>query len=320
MQFNIKKPTVLCAADINHLPQAKRLLESSFEVWYASAHSHDILCGIHNADAYLASLHFRLTAEMMKNAPALKVIATASTGTDHIDVVFAEKSGIAVLSLKEDRDFLDRITATAELTWGLAIACSRNFMPAINAAKHGQWSRDEFRGHQLAYKTLGILGCGRLGSIIAEYGRAFRMNVIACDKVKIGIPWITQVCLEELVCTSDILTVHIHLTEENRNLINRELFSKMKKGIIFINTSRGGVVEEQALVDAMEDGTVAAAGLDVIDGEWRNDLHNHCLIKYMQNHSNLIITPHIGGVTWESQEMAYEYTIKKMINFFESRR
>jgi D-3-phosphoglycerate dehydrogenase len=292
-------------------------LETFFDTHYVAPNESDILNKIRDADAYLASLHIRFTADMIENAPSLKVIATPSTGTDHIDMEFAKKSGITVLSLKEDRDFLDRITATAELAWGLILACSRNFMSAVNAAKQGKWSRDEFRGHQLAYKTLGILGCGRLGSIVAEYGRAFRMNVIACDKVKIDKPWITQVNLDELVRQSDVLSIHIHLTEENKNLVNRELFAKMKKGMVLINTSRGGVVDEQALVDALNDGTVAAAGLDVIDGEWRKDLYEHCLIKYMQTHSNLIITPHVGGVTFESQKMAYEYTIQKLIKFFE---
>lgn len=201
----------------------------------------------------------------------------------------------------------------------MLFSCTRNLQSAADAARKGKWARDEFRGHQLAYKTLGVLDCGRLGCIVAEYGKAFRMNIIAYDKLKVDMPWIRQVGLEELLSQSDVLDIHIHLTENNKILIDRNAFGKMKKGAILINTCRGAVIDEQALIEALEKGQLLAAGLDVITGEWRNDLENHILIKYMQTHNNLVIAPHIGGVTFESQKKAHKHIINKLANYFESR-
>ena len=314
----MNKPKVVCSADIEHLPEVKSMLKDNFTVIYTPPIADEILKCIEDAEIYFASLHCRFTGKMIKKAEKLKVIATPSTGLDHIDIEHAKKAGVKILSLKDERSFIDKITATAELTWALLLSCARHLNSATESAKKGKWARDEFRGHQLAYKTLGILGCGRLGSMVAEYGKAFRMNVIACDKVKIDLPWVKQVSFDELLASSDVLSIHIHLTDENKNLLNRDAFEKIKRGSVLINTSRGAIIDEDALAQALEKGIISAAGLDVINGEWRNDLQNHVLIKYMRDHDNLVITPHIGGVTFESQKMAYEYILGKIIKYLDS--
>ncbi len=305
---------VLCAADLSHLPETRKLLEAFYKVQYISPTPQALEENLPVADAYFASLHVRLTEELIEKAPKLKFIATPSTGLDHIDIQAAQRRGIPVLGLKDDRELLDRITSTAELAWGLILACSRSIPAAFQAVQKGIWGRDLFRGHQIAYKTLGILGCGRLGTIVSQYGQAFRMKVMGYDVRPICLPGVQMVSFEELLRQADILTIHIHLTPENRKLINRDVLAKMKPGAILINTSRGAIIDEPALLEALETGKIAAAGLDVIEGEWDEDMGKHPLIAYARDHQNLIITPHIGGVTFEAQEMAYSAAANKLID------
>ena len=313
-------PVIVCAADLSHLPQTQKLLASIGEVRYIQATPEALVEAITDADAYFASMHVRLTAEMIDSAPRLKAIATPSTGLDHIDLTAAAKRGIAILGLKDDRALLDGITATAELSWALVLACARRLPEAFDMVRNGVWARDLVRGHQIAYKTLGILGCGRLGTMMADYGQAFRMKVIACDKQKIDLPDIQQVGFEKLLAESDILSIHVHLTDDNRKLIDRKALQSMKPGSILVNTSRGAIVDEEALLEALEKGPLVAAGLDVIEGEWREDIAEHPLIRYAATHRNLIITPHVGGVAYEAQEMAYKATADKLRAFFGGKR
>ncbi|MFA5865436.1 MAG: NAD(P)-dependent oxidoreductase [Phycisphaerae bacterium] len=314
----MKKPTIICAADLTFAPETKRVLESQGLVKYISPTPQALLEHLPDGDAYFASLHVQLSRELIEISPRLKVIATPSTGLDHLDLQAAAQHGIVVLGLKDDRQLLDRITATAELAWALLLACARSLPAACQASRQGHWARDLFRGHQLAYKTLGILGCGRLGTIISQYGQAFRMRVLGCDKLPVTIPGVQMVSLDQLLHEADVLTIHIHLTQENHHLINGNILAKMKRGAILINTSRGAILNETDLLESLESGHVSAAGLDVLDGEWNDNLAEHPLIVYSRSHENLIITPHIGGVTYESQEMAYTATAQKLVEFFKN--
>ena len=309
-------PLVICTADLTAAADTKRILEENFEVRYVAATTEALAENLPEADAYYCSLDVRITAELMAQAPRLKAIATASTGLDHIDLEAARSKGTKVLSLKNDRELLDRMTATAELAWALLLSACRYLPAACSAANRGHWARDVFRGHQIAYKTLGILGCGRLGTIVSQYGRAFRMNVIGYDVEELEIEGVTPVSYDELLRKSDILSVHIHLNEQNQGFVDKEAIAKMKKGAVLINTSRGAIVDEAALLEALEQGRLSAAGVDVINGEWQENLYEHPMIAYARTHDNLVITPHVGGVTYESQEMAYSAAAHKLKDFF----
>ena len=313
----VERPILICASDLSLVPEAREVLERAFRVQFIDPTPAALATHLQRAEAYYAARYGRLTEEVLDKAPGLKAIATPSTGLDHLDVEAAARRNIAVLSLKDDRALLDRITATAELTWALLLACARRLPAAADAARRGHWARDLFRGHQIAYKTLGILGCGRLGSIVAEYGRAFRMHVVGHDRRSVALPEVEMVSYDDLLRKSDVLTIHIHLTEENRGLVDRESLQKMKPGAILINTSRGAIVDEEALLEALENGRLAAAGLDVVEGEWRDDLADHPLIRYARSHENLIVTPHVGGVTFESQAMAYTAAAQKVVDYFQ---
>jgi len=298
---------------------ALKELDKIADVTYFPAKQETLLDNIIDFDAYLASGSVQMNREVIDKAVNLKVIATPSTGTDHIDVVYAKNKNIDVLHIANELKLLEGFTATAEQAWALLLSCVRKLPAAFDCAKNGYWARERFTGFQLYKKTLGIIGLGRLGTMMASFGSGFNMNVIGCDIVEKHIKGVKQVSLDELLKSSDVITVHIHLTNENRGFISRELFSKMKEGVVLINTSRGAIIDEDALLENLHSGHVSAAGLDVIHGEWAKNLYDHPLIFYARNHDNLIISPHIAGSTVESiigarifiAEKLTKYIIKK---------
>lgn len=272
-------------------------------------------------DALIASLNVPVRRETLARGTRLKVVASTTTGLDHIDVAAAHELGIRVLSLRDEHDLLCNVTATAEMAWGLLLAVVRRIPWAFEAARHGHWAREQFRGHQLSGKTLGILGYGRLGRIVADYGKAFRMRVLAHDRSRsIPAEGVAMVDFTTLLQESDVLTIHIHLEEANRGLLNTAAFSMIKPGAILVNTSRGAIVDESAMLSALVSGRLAGAGLDVINGEWRSDLAVHPVLAYARQHENLVVSPHVAGATWESQRAAIERTLTMLRHHIEGVR
>ncbi|MCH8147593.1 MAG: hypothetical protein IH987_06295 [Planctomycetes bacterium] len=215
---------------------------------------------------------------------------------------------------------LNEITSTAEMAWTLLLAVVRWLPWAFESVKLGRWEAAPYRGHQLSGKTLGVLGYGRLGRFVAEYGQAFRMAVLLCDhKPQSDLPpGVKQVGFEDLLRSSDVVSIHIHLTEENRNIFDRRALQMMKPGAVLINTSRGAIIDEGALLDALRDGPLAAAGVDVICGENRADIGNHPLVRYARSHDNLMISPHIGGVTFEPVALVCRRMAERIVAFMEA--
>lgn len=305
-------------ADVPFILDQFKILDEMAIVQHEKPDQEKLIELIPEFDAYFCSLNVQVTQEVIDNARKLKAIVTPSTGLDHIDVAYAASRGIDIIGLKTDYGLLDQLTATAELAWGLLLSVSRKIPWGFDAVKTGYWARDRFRGHQLSGKTLGILGLGRLGKMIADYGKAFRMNVLACDIQDIECEGVKRVSFETLLQESDVLSIHIHLTPENAGLISREAIAGMKDGVVIINTSRGAIIDEKAFLEALESGKIGAAGVDVIHGEWRPDLEKHPLVEYARSHENLVISPHLGGVTFESQAMAYGYSINKLYSYLKA--
>ena len=306
---------VFCNVDLTLKEDALKELEKIADVSYFPAKQEVLLENIRDFDAYFASGYVQMNKEVLDYAKNLKVIATPGTGTDHIDVTYAMGKNIDVLHIAKEIELLNGFTATAEQAWALLLSCIRKLPAAFDCAKNGFWAREKFTGTQLYKKTLGIIGLGRLGTMMASFGNGFNMNVIGCDIVEKNIKGVKQVSLEELLKSSDVITVHIHLTDENKRFISSELFHKMKKGVVLINTSRGAIIDEDALLENLQTGRVSAAGLDVIDGEWNNNLYDHPLIKYAREHDNLVISPHIAGATVESIVGARVFLAKKLAEY-----
>ena len=276
-----------------------------------------LLAMIGDYDAYVSTLRIRVDDTVLDRAPRLRLLATNSTGTDHLDLDRLRERGITVLSIKNDRDLLDQISSTAELAFGLLITCARHLPLCFEATRQGRWERHKFAGQQLSDKTLGIVGMGRLGTMMARYGQAFRMKVIGVDPHEDRFPaGVERVDLETLLWRSDFITLHVHLTDATRGMLGPRQLASIRPGAVLINTSRGGLIDEAALIQEMESGRIAAAGLDVIDGEWLENKLDHPLIAYSRRNPRLYITPHVGGTCPEAGRLTARHTFRKIVRFF----
>lgn len=264
-------------------------------VVHVPAETDAVSAALPGADAVLdASMKTRLTSDMLATAPRLCIISCATTGADHIEGETLEARGIALRTLKEDRPVLQELTPAAELSWALLMACARRLVPAVAHVRDGRWVREDFPGVMLNGKRLGLVGLGRIGGWMARYASAFGMTVAAYDPGLEDWPeGVASATLPALFAESDFVSIHVHLSEATRGLVSAGLLAEAKPGLILINTSRGAVVDEAALLRGLETGRIGAAGLDVLDGE--PEIGNHPLVEYARRHDNLLITPHCGG-------------------------
>jgi D-3-phosphoglycerate dehydrogenase / 2-oxoglutarate reductase len=238
----------------------------------------------------------KLTAEVLKGQPRLKAIVRAGVGVDNIDLSAATREGIVVMNTPAGNT-----TSTAEHTIAMLMALSRNIAPAAATMRAGSWDRKKFTGTQLAGKTLGVIGLGRIGQAVAQRARGLEMRVIGYDPflsaeraAEQGIEIVREV--DELIPECDFFTVHTPLTDETRGIINAERIAKMKPGSRIVNCARGGIVDEDALADALESGHLAGAALDVFVSEPPGE----CRLTQLPG---MLTTPHLGASTEEAQEL-----------------
>jgi len=235
----------------------------------------------------------KVTSKVIDAAENLKIIVRAGIGLDNIDLEAAKKKGIKVANTPAATTI-----SVAELTMGLMLAAVRNIAQANMSMKNHKWEKKLFSGTELYEKTLGIIGFGRIGKEVAKRALAFGMKVIAYDVIKIETDLnVRQVSFEELLSNSDIITLHIPLTEETKHLISEKEFNSMKDGVILINVARGGVVDEKALLNALNSGKVKAAAIDVWEKEPTDNFE-------LVDHPNVIALPHLGASAKEGQARA----------------
>jgi D-3-phosphoglycerate dehydrogenase / 2-oxoglutarate reductase len=273
---------------------------------------------IQDYEILVVRLGLRVDEAVLERGARLLAIGTPTTGLDHIDLQIAERRGIAVLSLNGERAFLDQVYATAEHTFALLLSLVRNIPSAFSGVKEYQWRRDLFRGHELSGKTLGIIGCGRLGSMVARYATAFGMTLLVYDPYQEELPEQAEICgsLTDLLARSDVVTLHVPLNAETQDMLSGDQFDRMKPGAFLVNTARGALIDEGALLRALESGRLAGAALDVLHDEHRlAGARPHPLIEYARTHENLLLTPHIGGATQESIEKADLFIAEKIKQF-----
>jgi D-3-phosphoglycerate dehydrogenase len=267
----------------------------------------------------LTKLAHTIDREVIDAFPALRYIATPTTGLTHVDVEYAAEKGIEVLSLKGDYEFLRSITATAELAWCLILALARGLPLAVADVACGNWDRNAHIGMELSGRVLGILGLGRLGSMIASYGKAFGMRVLATDPApSCGlVDGVEMVCLESLLASADVVTVHVDLNPTTRHLIGGKELNLFKKSAYLVNTSRGEVLDEEALAAALRERRIAGAALDVLEKEFKGYPGwpaSDPLVAQWSEYGRLIITPHIGGATTGSMQKADMHLAVKLCN------
>ena len=270
---------------------------------------------IADATVIISRLRYELNSELLRHAPNLKFIITATTGLNHVDIEYAKCAGVQVISLQGESKFLKKITPTAEHTWGLLLALVRKYKRAFTSVDRFEWQRDQFEGEVLQNKVLGVIGLGRLGAMVAKYGEAFGMKIIYAD-IKEHRCKFARVNLDTLLRLSDIITLHVPLNDTTRGLISPREFRAMEKRPYLLNTSRGEVVDEDGLLTALKGGQIRGAALDVLCNEekWAEMVpKNNALTLYARNNDNLILTPHIGGACPEAMRSTELFVAEKFL-------
>lgn len=306
-------PRVLVTAPMYFMPEMRAMIIAQSNCVLAhGATAEQVSTLLVNADGWLCSPapKYMIGESVLKGASRLKVIATPSTGSNHIDLEYCALRGIKVIALKGS-PIIDQVYASSEFAFALLLAVMRKLPYAFEAARHGAWREIEarFRGVELNGKTLGIIGYGRIGSNLARYANAMGMHILAFDpNVEIRDAYAEQVSSADSVLErSDAVAICVHLDAATRGMVSAAWFSKMKDGVYFLNISRGEVVDELALLNSLESGKIRAAGIDVISDEQTADISAHPVIRYARTHDNLIVTPHMAGLTLESEMKTARY-------------
>ncbi|KMY44138.1 D-3-phosphoglycerate dehydrogenase [Bacillus sp. FJAT-27916] len=262
---------------------------------------------LHEFDALLVRSATKVTEALLNDMTSLKIIARAGVGVDNIDVPSCTKRGVIVVNAPDGNTI-----STAEHTFAMIASLARNIPQAHQTVKNSSWERNRFAGTELKGKTLGIVGMGRIGSELTKRARAFQMDVFAFDPFltteRAKELHVTTGSFEELLTVSDFITVHTPLTKDTKGLLNRETIQKCKDGVYLINCARGGIIDEEALYDAVESGKVAGAALDVFVEE--PPVGNRLL-----NLDQIIVTPHLGASTKEAQLNVAKQVAKEVVSF-----
>jgi D-3-phosphoglycerate dehydrogenase / 2-oxoglutarate reductase len=291
----VSKPVVLIAEELS--PATVEALGPDFEIRFCNgADRTELLPAIVDVDAILVRSATQVDAEALAAATRLKIVARAGVGLDNVDVKAATQAGVMVVNAPTSN-----IVSAAELAVALMLAAARHVSPAHAALRNGEWKRSKYTGVELYEKTVGIVGLGRIGVLVAQRLSAFGMTVIAYDPyVQAGRAaqmGVRMVSLDELLAEADFISVHLPKTPETVGLIGAAEFARAKPSLVLVNAARGGIVDEAALYDALKNGQIAAAGLDVFAKE-------PCTDSPLFELDNVVATPHLGASTDEAQEKA----------------
>ena len=276
---------------LTQLEEAGHTVEMKLELTPA-----ELIDAVADCDALIVRSQTQVTAQVLEAAPGLKIVARAGVGVDNVDVKAATRLGIVVVNAPRSNSM-----SAAEHTLGLLLAQARNIPQAHVDLIAGNWSRSQFQGVELSDKTLGIVGFGRIGQLVAERASGFHMRIVAYDPF---IPdelfrrlRVESLSLEQLFSQSDFITLHVTKTPETTNLVNAELLAKAKPSLRLINVSRGGIINEDDLAAAIRAGTIAGAALDVFEQE-------PTVTSPLFELPGVVVTPHLGASTAEAQKKA----------------
>jgi D-3-phosphoglycerate dehydrogenase len=267
----------------------------------------DLLACIDQYDGLAVRSATKVTKEVLDRAENLKVVGRAGIGVDNVDVTAATQKGVVVMNTP-----FGNTTTTAEHAIAMMMALVRQIPAANESTQSGKWEKSRFMGMEVTGKTLGIVGCGNIGSIVANRAQGLKMRVIAFDPylsperaIEIGVE---KVDLDELYRRADVISVHTPLTDSTRNLLDAAAMAKMKKGVRILNCARGGIVNEKDLREALDSGQVAGAAFDVFTDEPATE-------NILFHHENLVATPHLGAATQEAQEIVAVQIAEQMADY-----
>ncbi len=307
--------TILCTTPIDHLKGLSKKLKKYGNLIYKpninaknlklllkkNQKIHTIFCNP-NRQGYI------LNGSILKST-SVKLINTASTGTNHINIKDCDKLGIKVISLAKDFKLLKKLPSTSELAFGLMISLLRNIPKSFHSVKMKKWDYLPFMGQEVSSLTLGIIGLGRLGNYMANYGKSFGMKVYYYDP-NVSSKKFKKVSLINLFKISDVISIHTHATNKTKYLVNKNLLRYSKKNQIIINTSRGEIVNEKDIIYYLKNKNIYGYATDVLEHEFI-DIKKSMIVKNIKK-LNVLVTPHIGGMTYQGQLRAWNFAVDKL--------
>jgi D-3-phosphoglycerate dehydrogenase / 2-oxoglutarate reductase len=310
---------ILCLTPLKHLPEVFKTLCCQHSVIYRPALTENELKRVLEHEKDIDALFvnpnkqtYKLSRSVLMGS-SVRLINSASTGLNHIDLQACVDFNITVLSLKTDSSLIDTLPSTAELAFGLMLSLLRKIPTSYDSVKEGHWDYLNFVGRQAAGLTIGIIGYGRLGRLMAKYCAAFDMNVLVYDPYKSSDSF-PVVSLSELAAKSDVISLHVHVTTETEDLIDHAFLKQVIRKPYLINTSRGDIVNEEAVVESLAARSISGYATDVLKNEF-DLIADSPVLNAAKNGLPIIITPHTGGMTWEGQTRAYSWAIDKFNHY-----
>ena len=307
---------------IKHLLGVQKLIESKGHIFYLEKGNkqevRDLLLK-NNINVILCNPNqqsYKIDKELLENT-SIKTINSCSTGLNHIDLDYCKKNNIKIQCHKNDFNLINQLPSTSELAFGLMLSLLRQIPQGQKHVSEYKWDYTQFMGRQVKDLKVGIVGYGRLGKMMYNFCKAFGASVMIYDPyVRDQLPdrfllnnWCSS--LEQLFEFSDVVSLHVHVTDETKYMINKDLFGSIKKDCYIINTSRGEIVNELDIAVGLKTNVITGYATDVIENEF-DDLTKSPIIDAMNTGENIIITPHVGGMTIEGQTKAYKHSIKKL--------
>ena len=307
---------------VSHLKGVIQLLESKGKVFlYEDASKDKVRSVLLNSDIDTILCNpnqqtYKINKELLEGTN-VKLINNCSTGMNHIDVDYCKENNIKIYSLTRDMDLINNLPSTSELAFGLMLSLLRKIPQGQKHVSKYGWDYTQFVGRQVKDLKVGIVGYGRLGKMMYNFCKLFGADVMIYDPyVRDQLSdrfllnnWCSS--LEQLFEFSDVVSLHVHVTDETKYMINKDLFGSIKKDCYIINTSRGEIVNENDIVEGLKSDIITGYGTDVIENEF-DDLTKSPIIKAMNEGENIIVTPHVGGMTIEGQTKAYTWAINKL--------
>ncbi len=297
---------------VKHLPGIPELIKSKGNAFYLEEGTKQEVRQIlfsKNINVIICNPNqqtYKIDQELLEGTQ-IGIINSCSTGLNHIDLDYCKENNIKIQCHKTDYELINQLPSTSELAFGLMLSLLRKIPESKNHTLNYQWDYTQFMGRQVKDLKIGIIGYGRLGKMMEGYCRAFGAKTYIYDPY-VNVP---QTSLERMFQECDVISLHVHVTDKTRYMISSKLLGLVEKDLYIINTSRGEIVNEIDIVEALNTEKLTGYGADVVENEF-DDLTKSPIIKAMSKGKNIIVTPHTGGMTIEGQTKAYKWSINKL--------
>ena len=318
------KKKILVITPVSHIDNFKAEINKNFRATYKENINNKQLSKIINkyqiifTNPNMSKIFF--SKKLIDRAGKLETICTASTGQNHIDISYIKKKRIKLISLRNRLDIIKKISSTAEHAFALMMTSIRNIISAYEDVKKGNWKYLDHIGEQLNFLTIGVIGYGRLGKMFVKMIKPFTKKILIYEKYekieKKNLAY--KANLTNLLKNSDIISLHIHADKKNINFLDKKKFQKLKRKVLIINTSRGEIINEKDLLNFLKKNRMSKYATDVVNNEIK-DRKKSPIIKSLAKSNQILVTPHIGGMTYQAQKLAYNSALNLLIKEYENK-